>query len=369
MNLISSNYTKLNFAFSRPLIKKERNLLNYILCDDKDFDDTTGLSKIKKDHLSKIIKIKDDTKVISFLDKFLIKKLIINDHNKQLACFDIITGYYLHNDYYYIKITNNLSGKLIDKNIATSIKSILSFKEKYSYKLFNLLINNPDTFKLPLNDLKILLMNKSYDRFYDFNKHVLSPIVADINIYSELELEYGKIKTGNNRSNKIISLEFFVNNKKTIQIENITNHLIADSKGAIKNFKQIYDLLVDALTKYEHNQVKEIFHYGLKKHKSNFDTFLIKNLNDVNNFKGNRYKLVFEIDKDIDQIFKLVTKFVNLCAKMSLKSNVTTNEPHILTYLLRNEKKLTASSEVFKLVAYYNSTGENLIQLFVSSDI
>lgn len=74
---------------------------------------------------------------------------------------------------------------------------------------------NHGEFILSKNDLKEILgvEQESYERFFDFEKTILKPILEDINSLTKYNLGYNKIKNSQGTTSKIVEIKFFFHDK------------------------------------------------------------------------------------------------------------------------------------------------------------
>lgn len=127
-----------------------------------------------------------------------------------------------------VMITFNpaLEAKLIDlRNKFTSyvLENILVLDTKYSIRLYELLSSykNLTQKEFDFEDLKDLLQSPDYD-WDKFREKILKPSTEDINIYTDLNIDYTSIKNGR----RIASVFFEIKTKTSIEnIEAMTNRL------------------------------------------------------------------------------------------------------------------------------------------------
>lgn len=141
------------------------------------------------------------------------------------------------------------------------IENILRLKSTYSVRLYELLkqYQSIGNRKINIDDLRDYLgiEKDEYDRFYDFERRVLKVAKKEIDKYTDLEVDYEKIKTGR----KITGIKFTIDSKPDVQkelIESIyTKEQIKDikTKCGLKserfNSKQIIELYEIAVAKTE----------------------------------------------------------------------------------------------------------------------
>jgi hypothetical protein len=172
-----------------------------------------------------------------------------------------------------------------------NLKTILDFESNNTLpvylKILNYEISNDEkSINFYLEELKELLeVCNCYDRFYDFEKKVLEPIIEDLNTYSEYQVSFEKIKKSETPSSKILGVTLSFHNKKIEELKGQVNKLLHLLKGKVENFDLIYNYIFENLQRYGYDYVYDNITYVTKKdfskkeHK-NFDNFLIKALNE-----------------------------------------------------------------------------------------
>lgn len=221
--------------FSKKLSKKERDFLRSV-------DITSNLATIHLETLYKIFEIKEEPKVLELeklLFKFFSKNIVINDLNSNLKKrFNILNSYSLEKDY----ITFEFSSHILDEKI----QKILKFKERYSYRFYQKILNNEkNILNISMETLRdILEIQETYDRFYDIEKNLLKPIFKDLTTIGELNIKYEKDKIGEYKSAKILGIKIIKN------YDCPENNVIKPIFTLTKTFKNLFEL---------HNELMEIY--------------------------------------------------------------------------------------------------------------
>jgi len=123
-------------------------------------------------------------------------------------------------------------------------------------------------FEIELNELKrIFRVNENYERFYDFEKNVLKPILNDVNEFTEYFLTYDKIK---NSSNKIDKIKFKGINKYSRYIRKKANELIYEVRDHVDDFETLYNEIYMNLMRKGYDYVMANLQYCLKNFSENF---------------------------------------------------------------------------------------------------
>lgn len=115
-----------------------------------------------------------------------------------------------------LKISEDLKPYLLQlKNRfkAYPLKYVIQFKKSYSFRFYDLLKQYENigqrTFKVTELRRILLIEDKEYSRFYDFERWVIKPSVKEINEKSDLKITYEKQKKGRN----VESIHFTIQQK------------------------------------------------------------------------------------------------------------------------------------------------------------
>lgn len=221
--------------FSKKLSKKERDFLRSV-------DISSSSVTVHLETLYKIFEVKEEPKVIELeklLFKFFSKNIVITDSNLNLKKrFNILNSYFFEKDY----VSFEFSSHILDEKI----KKILKFKERYSYRFYQEILNSEkNILNISTNNLRdILEIQETYDRFYDIEKNLLKPIFKDLTTIGELDIEYEKDKVGEYKSAKILGIKI---------IKDYKNSETNDVKPVFtltKTFKNLFEL---------HSELMEIY--------------------------------------------------------------------------------------------------------------
>ncbi|MBC2854170.1 MULTISPECIES: replication initiation protein [Cetobacterium] len=221
--------------FSKKLSKKERDFLRSV-------DISSSSVTVHLETLYKIFEVKEEPKVIELeklLFKFFSKNIVITDSNLNLKKrFNILNSYFFEKDY----VTFEFSSHILNEKI----KKILKFKERYSYRFYQEILNSEkNILNISMNNLRdILEIQETYDRFYDIEKNLLKPIFKDLTTIGELDIEYEKDKVGEYKSAKILGIKI---------IKDYKNSETNDVKPVFtltKTFKNLFEL---------HSELMEIY--------------------------------------------------------------------------------------------------------------
>lgn len=221
--------------FSKKLSKKERDFLRSV-------DINSSSVTVHLETLYKIFEVKEEPKIMELeklLFKFFSKNIVITDSNLNLKKrFNILNSYFFEKDY----VSFEFSSHILDEKI----KKILKFKERYSYRFYQEILNNEkNILNISMNSLRNLLdIQETYDRFYDIEKNLLKPIFKDLITIGELDIEYEKNKVGEYKSAKILGIKIVKDYKSS------ENNEVKPIFSLTKTFKNLFEL---------HSELMEIY--------------------------------------------------------------------------------------------------------------
>ena len=221
--------------FSKKLSKKERDFLRSV-------DINSSSVTVHLETLYKIFEVKEEPKIMELeklLFKFFSKNIVITDSNLNLKKrFNILNSYFFEKDY----VSFEFSSHILDEKI----KKILKFKERYSYRFYQEILNSEkNILNISMNSLRNLLeIQETYDRFYDIEKNLLKPIFKDLITIGELDIEYEKNKVGEYKSAKILGIKIVKDYKSS------ENNEVKPIFSLTKTFKNLFEL---------HSELMEIY--------------------------------------------------------------------------------------------------------------
>lgn len=221
---------------------------------------------------------------------------------KNELSFNYITSYRREFNVFFISIPFNIIN-CFKKNTfeySISLRTFFYLRKKSHINFFNILIKNIEQSKdieLTLEELKKIfeISETSYERFFDFDKNILKPLLEKINICSNFFIEYEKIKKGENKNNKIIKIKFNIQNIEIEKKRGETNYLTQIIKNMITDYQSIWESINNSIQ-----------HYGFESTKRNI-LFLKENGleisdNDIKNYLKNDGRNIEEILKISDHI-------------------------------------------------------------------
>ena len=370
MSEINDKFSLLNFEllgknikidFTKHLTKKDKELFQHI--------------KLQKyNHISllkfyQIYSLEKKEDVIKFLNNLMNKNIIISSkESNYFTCISILQSYYINNALIYLVFSDEITssfkkGSFFDK---LGLRNILFFEEKFSYRLYQYIYNNKENvIYISIENLReILEIGESYKRFYDIEKNLLLPILEDIKKNGEIELEYQKIKNGEHKSAKILGVNLIRKTSSTFEKNNDTS-LIIDSLmiklgKKIKNFSEIYSLLMKNLAKYGEEYIKEKVEYTL----NNFNENIEEHLKTVLANKNIEEKPDYTIKKIFKSLFELHSEILNYIHKKNI-SQLSTYMFLVKLYSLKDRDTLILKDKNLIIKIHYNKNSLSIVDFFI----
>ena len=260
--------------FDKRLSKKEYELFTMIL--NKFSLNSEKFISISCDEILKGLKI--NFSKFEILNKNLLKKSInykVTEGEKIIISgnFNLLNSIAIQEEYVVYSFSEEIKMALTEKNFFNRIHlvSLLRFKSKHTaffYMNFLTRLGDFSEEEIQLNQLKkFFFLEESYDRFYDFEKNILKPVVEDINDFTEYYLVYDKIR---NKSNRIEKIRFKGTNKYSKYIRKKANELLFSVRDYIDDFNLVYNEIYINLMRKGYNYVNKNLIYCLENFSGNF---------------------------------------------------------------------------------------------------
>ncbi|MEY8768772.1 replication initiation protein [Francisella philomiragia] len=276
--VLSNKIVKGRYSFTKEEQNFIYNVISQISKDDEDF-------KVYKIDYKELVSLEKTSKnykrFILFADSLVSKTIKIRDEKAKLT---LICPWFSHISHYdnnpYIEASFDPKLKpyllkLKKEFVQAKLPTLLSFKSKYSSRLYLLLKSDFDRQKkfkqnLFVNyDVESLInrfeMPKSMlTRYSKFKEFLLVTALKEVNNKTELNIQYKELKTGR----KITTIQFCISKKEKTEQELIKEILSTQTKSdfipeGLSN-KTIQVLLDDELG-FEKHDIKKIFdHYRIE---------------------------------------------------------------------------------------------------------
>lgn len=232
-----------NLNIYSSLNKNERYFLNYLLKKYIKMEDLK--IEIPKEEFLESFKI-DLEELNPFLEKLSRKNVeyfFIDSVDEVKGSFNLINSYIITQKSFVVNIP-------VDIKHSKYIKIIYSFSNKITYKFYGYFIKNfilKKNFQVKIEDFKdILKIDNRYERFFDFEKNILKPLIKDLEV--PYKIEYDKIKAGSNLNNKVIAIEFKFKDQVWEDNDDMKlKSILFMIKGDIDDISEVYTILKNGI--------------------------------------------------------------------------------------------------------------------------
>lgn len=181
----------------------------------------------------------------------------LKGERKIFNTFNYVTSYTYNGEIFKIFIPLNILNcfKKNTLEYKISLRTFFYLRKKAVINFFNLLIKDIEQnrdIEVSLEELRDIfeISKESYDRFFDFEKNILKPLVEKVNNYSNFVIEYEKIKKGENKNNKVIGIRFKIHNIEIEKNKGETNYLIQIIKNMITDYQEIWESINSSIQHY-----------------------------------------------------------------------------------------------------------------------
>lgn len=307
-----------------------------------------------------------------FLERF-IKKGMLYSFKDNSGVFMPIESFFISDNYVHFNLTEIFKGAILEENDLKilDLKYILKFEESFTkYFYYNFVINTEKEKSLiiPLDELRTLLGLKEYDRFYDFELNILKKLKKDIDLKTNFLLEYNKIKNGEFKNNKVVAIEFIINNKESKIKTEQTNELMGILAHHIKDFKFSYDLLYKALSYVEFNELKNSVHYILKNHNKKLTLEEELSIFINNKFKLSHYKKIDSFHASCSNPLKfqnfLYNKLNDMIDLEVLNTNVSSTKFLKMLYFAKDGEQIFFEDGDIIIAIKYSKKSDSFFEIY-----
>jgi len=224
-----------------------------------------------------------------------------------------------------------------------------------------------------LKEFKELLeISNSYDRFYDFSKKVLDPIMDDLNTFSEYQVCYSKLKNSEGASSKIVGIKINYVNKKIKEFRKLSNELLTIIKDKVENFDVIYSIIFETIKLHGYSYVNENIKFvytseNNKKNNKNFDARIIEALKENLSQMQEINKNHIVIEKNLKTPYLLHQEINKAFLKLGIESLIENHLffPNFITdiYKLKDGDNYVFQSNEVKIKVNYNKNLKSKIEI------
>ena len=375
--------TNIKLEFSKKITKNEKIFLKLLFF--RIISDSLFLKKaeIRFEEILSTLEFDSIDNLTTFF-KTLSEKYILFSTDAQFSgSFGIISSFILHSDYCQIFFTEEFKSCFsLKKNFFSllDIEKFIFMNDSFSFNFYNNIIKNlknKNEVTLPVSLVKIYLnTDNKYERFFDFEKHILKKAISDINTFTDFSVEYEKIKESKKATNKIISINFFINKSRQSYkpYDNKIYKMLELIKEKISNPEEIYHLLVLYVTKRGYKYVYDNIDYVKNSFSEDFEKNLKKSL--MLNLASNNLKLFVNVSKSVKSPIVL---FYTLTRKLNkIKRHYPKIEELMHNFKLRNIDSISYfndkdsfefSNKYIRIFVKYYSSKKSIIEIYLPSNI
>ncbi|WP_345940144.1 replication initiation protein [Leptotrichia trevisanii] len=252
--------------------------------------------------------------------------------------------------------------------------------DSFSFSFYNNIIKNfkdKNEVTLPVSLVKTYLnADDKYERFFDFEKHILKKAVLDINTFTDFSVEYEKIKECKKATNKIISINFSINKSKQSYkpYDNKIYKMLGLIKKKISNPEEIYHLFVLYVAKRGYKYVYDNINYAKNSFPEDFEKNLKKAL--MLNLASNKLKLYVN---ELKTVKSPIVLFYTLTRKLNkIKRHYPKIEELMRNFKLKNIDSISYfkdndsfefSNKYIRIFVKYYSDKKSTIEIYLPSNI
>ena len=375
--------SNIKLEFSKKITKNEKiflKLLFFRIVSDSSFLEK---AEIRFEELLSTLEFSSIDNFTPFFNTLSEKHILFSTDTQLSGSFGIISSFILYSDYCQIFFTEEFKNCFsLKKNFFSllEIEKFIFMTDSFSFSFYNNIIKNFKDKKevsLPVSLVKTYLnANDKYERFFDFEKHILKKAVLDINTFTDFSVEYEKIKECKKATNKIISINFSINKSKQSYkpYDNKIYKMLELIKKKISNPEEIYHLFILYVAKRGYKYVYDNINYAKNSFPENFEKNLKKAL--MLNLASNSLKLYVN---ELKTVKSPIVLFYTLTRKLNkIKRHYPKIEEFMHNFKLRNIDSISYfknndsfefSNEYIRIFVKYYSDKKSIIEIYLPSNI
>ena len=375
--------TNIKLEFSKKITKNEKIFLKLLFF--RIISDSLFLKKaeIRFEDILSTLEFDSIDNLTPFFKALSEKHILFSTDAQFSGSFGIISSFILHSDYCQIFFTEEFKSCFsLKKNFFSllDIEKFIFMNDSFSFNFYNNIIKklkNKNEVTLPVSLVKMYLnTDNKYERFFDFEKHILKKAISDINTFTDFSVEYEKIKESKKATNKIISINFFINKSRQSYkpYDNKIYKMLELIKEKISNPEEIYHLFVLYVTKRGYKYVYDNINYVKNSFSEDFEKNLKKSL--MLNLASNNLKLFVNVSKSVKSPIVL---FYTLTRKLNkIKRHYPKIEELMHNFKLRNIDSISYfndkdsfefSNKYIRIFVKYYSDKKSIIEIYLPSNI
>ncbi|BBM52755.1 initiator RepB protein [Leptotrichia trevisanii] len=375
--------SNIKLEFSKKITKNEKiflKLLFFRIVSDSSFLEKT---EIRFEELLSTLEFSSINDFTPFFNTLSEKHILFSTDTQLSGSFGIISSFILYSDYCQIFFTEEFKNCFsLKKNFFSllEIEKFIFMTDSFSFSFYNNIIKNFKDKKevsLPVSLVKTYLnANDKYERFFDFEKHILKKAVLDINTFTDFSVEYEKIKECKKATNKIISINFSINKSKQSYkpYDNKIYKMLELIKKKISNPEEIYHLFVLYVAKRGYKYVYDNINYAKNSFPEDFEKNLKKAL--MLNLASNKLKLYVN---ELKTVKSPIVLFYTLTRKLNkIKRHYPKIEELMRNFKLKNIDSISYfkdndsfefSNKYIRIFVKYYSDKKSIIEIYLPSNI
>ena len=375
--------TNIKLEFSKKITKNEKIFLKLLFF--RIISDSLFLKKaeIRFEEILSTLEFDSIDNLTTFFKTLSEKYILFSTDTQFSGSFGIISSFILHSDYCQIFFTEEFKSCFsLKKNFFSllDIEKFIFMNDSFSFNFYNNIIKNlknKNEVTLPVSLVKMYLnTDNKYVRFFDFEKYILKKAISDINTFTDFSVEYEKIKESKKATNKIISINFFINKSRQSYkpYDNKIYKMLELIKEKISNPEEIYHLFVLYVTKRGYKYVYDNINYVKSSFSEDFEKNLKKAL--MLNLASNNLKLFVNVSKSVKSPIVL---FYTLTRKLNkIKRHYPKIEELMHNFKLRNIDSISYfndkdsfefSNKHIRIFVKYYSDKKSIIEIYLPSNI
>ena len=375
--------SNIKLEFSKKITKNEKiflKLLFFRIVSDSSFLEKT---EIRFEELLSTLEFSSINDFTPFFNTLSEKHILFSTDTQLSGSFGIISSFILYSDYCQIFFTEEFKNCFsLKKNFFSllEIEKFIFMTDSFSFSFYNNIIKNFKDKKevsLPVSLVKTYLnANDKYERFFDFEKHILKKAILDINTFTDFSVEYEKIKECKKATNKIISINFSINKSKQSYkpYDNKIYKMLELIKKKISNPEEIYHLFVLYVAKRGYKYVYDNINYAKNSFPEDFEKNLKKAL--MLNLASNKLKLYVNELKTVKSpivLFYTLTRKLNKNKRHypkieELMRNFKLKNIDSISYFKDNDS-FEFSNKYIRIFVKYYSDKKSTIEIYLPSNI
>lgn len=374
-----NQFREFDISFKKKLNKNEKLFFQYLLRIYSKLKE--NFLEIEKNELLEFLNLKNDDELIKYLDKFINLKIhySFRDFENTLysGAFNILDSYFVQKENVVIILSKEINLSFSKNNFFNQIdlQTIFNFEYQMSLKIYLKLLETKQAegiLNFDLNELKQLLeIEGAYERFYDFEKKILNLIINDLNEFSKYKISYTKIKNGDFKSARVTGIEFQYVNEILKKLNEEANELILSIKDLITNFNIVYEEIRKNLKKNNYEYVANNILFAKENYENEFDSFLIRSLNENLYLKKLNERKHFTISKYVNKPYKLYEELHKLLSELHMEEvpvdHLWVNSFTKKLFLLRNGETSIFKNDKMQIdVTYYEKQESKIDVCFFS---